>query len=737
MANIINTSDIINISSRTPVNTYNPTSTALKLSEYMDNNGYTVDGNIITLNQTQQINGTNNNAVIPIKAEQTENVIEFSPVENTVKTKVPPMSVIMPVLMGAGIGWENYKEFPEFWTDLSNALFGSTTPITDTNYNTETFIDVLVQANEDGGIQAYCDKRTIQNILEKAYVCGAFSPQGIITPQYNTSGEYFLTGGGFDVELMKMLICQGLSEIWVNSFVSRYNYVYNQTGFDSAMWRVYTDVNNYKHLEIYVYKLDSNPYTITKTNTTATINKNPCKGYMEFVNYGDGNGFERSDFQRTTTTISQDGWLSTVGGTYQPPRDEIRYNPNNEIVTNPNDVFSNFVGWIEGTLELPSINPQTGALAVAQMLPLGAFDIATNPSIEPSPQTQIDAQTGIVPQIEPFKMPQWLNDFFNPSIILPDIGTPSELPNGSTPVMIPPSNNNSSKLFTVYNPSASNLDSLGAYLWSDNIATLIKELFANNRMDAIISLHQVYCTPSTTTPHNIILGNLDSGVSAPVVNNQYVNIDCGTQYIAEMYGDARDYLNVDCQVYLPFIGFRNVDAHDIINCYLNIKYTIDVYTGSCLAQLIVTKGSYTQTLYTFEGNCSVQIPLTGSDRARIIGAIASTVATGISTGGVGFASMAVGQIASGGAQASIQRTSGFSGNCGAMAIKKPYIVMTRLKSADAVDYNKIVGNPTNKSVYLTNCKGYTRVKEIHLDNLNCTDTEKAMIYNVLKQGIVL
>lgn len=735
--NLEYTADIIDISSRTPINTYNPTSTAIKLSQYMENNGYTVDGNIITLNQTQQINGVNNNATVPIKAVQTENGIELKPLENTVKTQVSPMSVIMPALTGAGIGWELYKEYPQFWEDLSNALFGSTTPITDTNYDTSTFIDVIVEAVEDGGLKAYCDKRTIQNILEKSYDLGAFFPNGYAIPQYTESGEYFLTGGGFSIELVKSLIGKGLTPSAIEGLEYRYNLVYNATQFDSAMWRVYNDEFNRTHLESYLFKLNNNPYTITKNGATVTINKNPCVAWMYFINNNSGSLEHGHRYTDLTNIINQSGWVSTVGATYQQAIDGLKFNPNNTLVTNRENVFDGFDGWLEGTLELPTLNPQTGVISAVELLPLGAFDIATNPSIEPTPQLQLDTQTGIVPQLNPFELPQWLNNFFNPTIVLPNVGTPSELPNGSTPVVIPPSNNNSSKLFTVYNPNSTQLNALGGYLWSDNITTLIKELFANNRMDAIISLHQVYCTPSTTTAQNIILGNLNSGVSAPVVNNQYVEINCGTQYIAEMYGDARDYLNVDCQVYLPFIGFRNVDAHDIINCYLNIKYTIDIYTGSCLAQLIVTKGSYTQTLYTFEGNCSVQIPLTGSDRARIIGAIASTVATGISTGGVGLASMAVGQVASGGAQASIQRTSGFSGNCGAMAIKKPYIVMTRLKSADAVDYNKIVGNPTNKSVYLVNCKGFTRVKEIHLDNLKCTDEEKRLIYNALKQGIVL
>lgn len=744
-----------------------------QVEELLLRSGYeaTSEQGILIYNQTLQTGAESISGNLAIQTELVEdatthelsvvadNLAEKSATATTPKIKkgalaveVSPLMMVGGALYGANLGWESYKEYPEFWTDLSNDVFFNNEKDLLPGIQASELVKggtLLLRVLEDGGIRGYCEKKRLEEILQKAYDKGAFISHTQYTPTTTQTETKIIIPNGCSFDM----VMGGISAPMPNEET----YSFNKSSFDSrvasrgfncfvanyyiSLW----DGGGRVQVDVDCYKLDQERQTeFTVSDGVISVGSGAFSGlqtshYLLDYNYYDGQqrSWGWTDYatlgnviHRTTSPYR----FSTLNVEISNPVEGLIHDDSLATVTDRNNVFNNFPTWLENGFSVPRYNEDTKENEQVDYLPFPIFDILNEHAKSPN----ADAKKGDLPQnpTDPLKLPQFLIDILAPSIPLGN-GTPSENNDGNTPPLVPPTNNNSSKLFTVYNPSGANLDSLGAYLWSDSIATLIKELFSNNRMDAIISLHQVYCTPSTTTAHNIILGNLDSGVSSPVVNNQYVNIDCGRVYVAEKYGDARDYLNVDCQVYLPFIGFRNVDAHDVINCYLNIKYTVDVYTGSCLAQLIVTKGNITQTLYTFEGNCSVQIPLTGSDRARIIGAIASTVATGIATGGVGAVGMAVGQVASGGAQSSIQRTSGFSGNCGAMAIKKPYIVMTRLKSADAVDYNKIVGNPTNKTVYLRNCNGFTRVKEIHLDALKCTDEEKRLIYNALKQGIVL
>ena len=319
----------------------------------------------------------------------------------------------------------------------------------------------------------------------------------------------------------------------------------------------------------------------------------------------------------------------------------------------------------------------------------------------------------------------------------PDDDTP-------TPTPIPPIvdiGGSASALYTVYNPSKNNLNALGAYLWTSDILEQLVRIFTNNPMDAVISLHSIYCSPSLGANSNIKLGYLDagSGTNCPTVNSQFVSIDCGYVDIPEYFGDCRDYSPyTNVTIFLPFIGFRTVKTEDIVAGRVNIKYNIDVLTGSCVAIVSVRKKGVSYTLYTFEGNCSMSIPLTGADHTRMIAGLSSAVLGGV-TGGVAGAVMGgVNAMASGSFQANIQRSGSFSGNAGAMSIKKPYIIVNRDYIYDAESYSELYGFPANISTRLGDCSGYNRVKSVHVDSIsNATKEEKDEIESILRSGFIL
>ena len=295
-----------------------------------------------------------------------------------------------------------------------------------------------------------------------------------------------------------------------------------------------------------------------------------------------------------------------------------------------------------------------------------------------------------------------------------------------------------SGMCSVYNPTKQELINFSAWLWSPNFLDNFLKIFANP-MDAIIGLHIMYATPITTTPSNIICGYLDSGVSAKVVNQQFSYIDCGTVQVPEYYGNAIDYepyTQMHC--YLPFIGIVSLKPNDVIGKQLNIKYGVDAMTGTCLAILTTKKGESDIVKYTFAGNCATQIPVSGGSYAQMI------------TGLAGVAASAVAGVATGnpiallGAGASILNThldvahSGSIGaNAGAMGIRKPYLIITRKSAYDAANYSNYYGLPANKTLVLGTCKGFTRVKSVHVEIPLATSNEKKEIETLLKQGIII
>lgn len=343
-----------------------------------------------------------------------------------------------------------------------------------------------------------------------------------------------------------------------------------------------------------------------------------------------------------------------------------------------------------------------------------------------------------------------------PNPIEPD---PPEPVTPIIPVPSFPDSVGSNKLFTVYNPNASQLGQLGGYLWDADLIDQLKRIW-QNPLDGIISLSQVYCTPTTGSPQNIILGFLNSGISAKVVTSQFKEIDCGTVTVPELKNNATDYNPyTGLHLYLPFIGITELDVNDFMGGTIGVKYKVDVYTGTCLAEVRMIRTKDVPNggiVYTFSGNCSQQLPLTSGDARGLFSALLSGVgvALGIASGGAtaavaaGGAAAKVHELSSQAAIANegsglvsremlhVSRSGNLSANAGIMGQKKPYIIITRQNPYNANGYNRMYGYPCNKTVFLKNCSGYTRVKAGRLRNL-ATQDEKNEILQYLHTGVIM
>lgn len=305
-------------------------------------------------------------------------------------------------------------------------------------------------------------------------------------------------------------------------------------------------------------------------------------------------------------------------------------------------------------------------------------------------------------------------------------------------ISIPPKNPTdsvtSSKLFTVYNPTADQIDALGGYLWGESIAGTLASIFTNP-LNAIISLHCIYCEPDVIGTKEIRLGYLASGVSAKYVVSQYKEVDCGTIRIPEYYGDCRDYSPyTTISLFLPFIGFRPIKVDDVMGSELSIKYFVDVYTGTCLACVSVNKGGVIQLTYNFDGNCSVMLPLTSGSWANMTVGLATALTSMIVNPVAG--ALQIPNAVHNGISMSSQGQLGC--NAGAMGRKKPYVVVTNTQAYDAVGYNELYGYPANILTKLSQLEGYTKVKEVHVENVNnATVDEKNEIERLLKSGVII
>lgn len=310
--------------------------------------------------------------------------------------------------------------------------------------------------------------------------------------------------------------------------------------------------------------------------------------------------------------------------------------------------------------------------------------------------------------------------------------------------------------FNVFKISFPKLSELGQFLWQEDTITALLNTFKNDPMQAIISLHQLYIEPIALQEKPLRLGlvqvkNVDStDMYLPYINDRYIHLDCGEKIIKPYFDDVRDY-QTQLTVYLPFIGMRQLDIKEFLGRALHIDYYVDVYTGDCVATISsaqALKGR--KVLYQFNGNCSSPLPLTAADKSRLYGAVAQ-IGTGLVSAAAGAfthnplktvrglgdaAQSAIGMATN--HNITIEKSGNIGGNFGAMAYKKPYIILSRPQPYDAVKRDQINGLPANLTVTLSQVKGYVRVLDVHVDNIvGASDNEKRMIDSLLREGVII
>lgn len=306
----------------------------------------------------------------------------------------------------------------------------------------------------------------------------------------------------------------------------------------------------------------------------------------------------------------------------------------------------------------------------------------------------------------------------------------------------------SSGFLTAYKVNSSILSSLGNAMWQD--ADIIRDIFGGDIMGAIVSLSILPIIPTAGASQNIKLANWDTNISAPVISKQYVTVDMGSLIFNEYHSSYLDYApNTKAEIYLPFIGERQLDIDDIMDATLQLKYQIDVLTGACVAQLKVTKhntggkhiSELSSVMYSWDGNVANNMPLSGQSFANLysamVGGIGAALAVGISGGAAAPVVGAVSSAANilGSSKPTINRSGNLGGGTGLLSVQKPYITLSRPVQSIAPSALALTGYPSNVGGQLSNFSGFIRINKIDLDNIACTEEEAEEIRRLMAGGV--
>lgn len=384
--------------------------------------------------------------------------------------------------------------------------------------------------------------------------------------------------------------------------------------------------------------------------------------------------------------------------------------------------------WIPATIPTDFVNTDDNIINKPNNKPVSTNLKQTNDGSYPDDDTENKAKENTI------------TDSVTPSI--PDNINPINpiLPSEETPSIVIPSTEVDTGLGAVYVPTIEQIRSFSEWLWSPNFIDQIKKLFSDP-MQGIIGLHQVYFTPSHDGTSTIHCGYLDSGVSSDYTTTRYVKVDCGSINVKEVFGNVFDYdplTTIEC--YLPFIGIVPIKVGDVMRSTLSIEYVCDVLTGACLCNIYVNRDATKCVLYTYGGNCAVNYPLSSGSYMGIVSALTGvgiSIGGAIATGGASLPLSIAGGIASMmNAHTNVKTSGGYSGNTGAMGIKKPYLIIKNTLSAMPDNYNKYIGNPYNNTKKINECKGFTQANVIHLHG-DMLQQEKEEIVNLFNSGVII
>lgn len=303
-----------------------------------------------------------------------------------------------------------------------------------------------------------------------------------------------------------------------------------------------------------------------------------------------------------------------------------------------------------------------------------------------------------------------------------------------------------------YKIDSANLAKVGQCLYGSTMLGFLQSL-AVNPLDFIISLMVFPCSPSAGSAENIKLGGwlaaasggaaLGFDATGSKLSSQFKVVDFGSVQIPENWGNFLDYSQTTIELYLPFIGSVNIDVSECMGGSINVQYTIDFFTGMCVANVLCERSFPlpsgklipNRAQHAYQGNCAIQIPLSAINYGSMIGSLINACTQGITNpvgGFMGIASDAIG----GGFRPNVSSKGNIVANAGFCSVLYPYVRITRPITAEPDNYQEVMGYPSYINGTLGECEDLCICDGIDLKGVSgATDNELNRIKQLCAEGV--
>lgn len=319
---------------------------------------------------------------------------------------------------------------------------------------------------------------------------------------------------------------------------------------------------------------------------------------------------------------------------------------------------------------------------------------------------------------------------------------------------------------TMYKLGLSAINTFASDMFASSVWEAIR-LFFSNPIDFLVGCMLLPFEPETGSSYYPKFGVVNFEHAYPAISNQYKDIDCGSITINKYWGSAFDYEPyTKIQIWLPYIGYRDLPVDEIMDMTINVKYRVDCLTGDCVA--FVSTGvvgesgpQIPRVIAQFYGNCGVRVPF-GSvsfDAAvaasiNLVGAAASmglnsgagsimqgseggtAVDEGFSSpSSAGLVNAAIGVVSS--MKPNVQKGGAAGASTGYMSIQKPYLIRRIPRQNLPSNYMSLKGYPSNIGGKLSDFTGLAVVDDIQLNNIPAMEEERKEIMKWLTGGVLI
>ena len=310
-------------------------------------------------------------------------------------------------------------------------------------------------------------------------------------------------------------------------------------------------------------------------------------------------------------------------------------------------------------------------------------------------------------------------------------------------------------LISMHKIDSKNLTELATSLFDHNIFQSL-ENGINKPLDCILRLCESRISPVSQNVEKIIkLGIANTTAVGKKVTKDIRTINCKSVYINRINGDYTDCME-NITIYLPFIGYKDLDGNFLQNKRLHLVYKFNFLNGQCIAYLYfqdlydkkgnkVPKSDHKQSnetlLTTYTGDFISTLPIGATGNSGLLSTL-SAVGLGVMTGNVTFGMMSsLGRTVEG-AIPTAQHIGDFGKNNATLInTLKPVLYRYGVNHTRPDDTKKtqksggVSGETSYKCGTLSSFHGYVKVKNSNIKIANITEEENNKINEFLNNGV--